>query len=190
MQTHFGTQSPVQATNTIYPFGTPVQATNSDTTHPFGTPVQATNSDTTHPFEAADTSTATVTEAPKAPRKKARRLSMEEQQYVIVNYKDKNPVTIAQELTLQATQSGRVNTDGTPLAVVTSAQVGNTVREARKKVEARIAAAQEAGDQNAVAVLSEKLKTSLPKRSFRGAGGSTGPKTSSLDSIVDALFAV
>jgi hypothetical protein len=158
---------------------------------PFATPATVSApAANNHPFAAAEASTVTDS-VTKAPRKKARRLTMEEQQYVLVNYKDKNPATIAQELTLQATQAGRIAKDGGTLPIVTSAQVANTVRGARKKVEAKIAAATEAGQTDIVNALSAKLEEALPKRSFRGTGGgNTGPRTSSLDSLVDTLFQV
>lgn len=150
---------------------------------------------TTHPFASnadaaggAAVATAAVV-GTKANRKKARRLTMTEQDYVLQNYSQKNPSTIAQELTLQS--QGKTGKGGNALPEVTSAQVANTVRSARKKVEAKIAAAQEAGDTNAVNVLTARLEEALPKRSFPGAGGGkSGPRTSSLDSLVDSLFAV
>jgi hypothetical protein len=160
---------------------------------PFATEAQAPAATNAHPFAAAEAQQAapTADTATKAPRKKSRRLSMEEQQYVLVNYKDKNPATIAQELTLQASQAGLVAKDGGALPSVTSAQVANTVRAARTKVEAKIATATEAGDQATAAALTAKLEEALPKRSFRGTGGgNSGPRTNSLDSLVDTLFTV
>ncbi len=164
---------------------------------PFATTPAATTTNqaaNNHPFAAAEaqvTAAASDTATTKANRKSSRRLSMEEQQYVIANYKDKNPATIAQELTLQANQVGRTAKDGGILPIVTSAQVANTVRSARKKVELKIEAAQASGDINTVNALSAKLEEALPKRDFRGTGGgNTGPRTSTLDSLVDTLFAV
>jgi hypothetical protein len=164
------------------PFATQTAAaptTQEATSHPFASNADATGG-------AAATTAAVGT---KAPRKKARRLTMTEQDYVLQNYSQKNPSTIAQELTLQS--QGKTGKDGNALPEVTSAQVANTVRSARKKVEAKIAAAQEAGDTNAVNVLTARLEEALPKRSFPGAGGGkSGPRTSSLDSLVDSLFSV
>jgi hypothetical protein len=158
---------------------------------PFATTQAQAPAANNHPFANAGADATATTTATKAPRKKARRLTMEEQQYVLSNYSQKNPSTIAQELTLQASQAGKVGKDGGTLPEVTSAQVANTVRSARKKVEAKIAAAQEAGDQNTVNVLTQKLEEALPKRSFPGTGGGNkGPRTSSLDSLVDSLFSV
>jgi hypothetical protein len=160
---------------------------------PFATEAQAPAATNSHPFAAAEAQAAapTADNATKAPRKKSRRLSMEEQQYVLINYKDKNPATIAQELTLQASQAGLTAKDGSALPSVTSAQVANTVRSARTKVEAKIAVATEAGDQATVTALTAKLEEALPKRSFRGTGGgNSGPRTNSLDSLVDTLFTV
>ena len=163
---------------------------------PFATQTATTQTATTHPFapNADATQGAVATEAvvgTKVSHKKARRrLTMTEQDYVLQNYAQKNPSTIAQELTLQS--QGKTGKDGNALPEVTSAQVANTVRSARKKVEAKIAAAQEAGDTNAVNVLTTRLEEALPKRSFPGAGGGgkSGPRTSSLDSLVNSLFAV
>ena len=180
------------------PFATAAPAAASN--HPFAqaeaqvaaAPAAASN----HPFAQAEAQVAAPAAATgdvvaKAPRKSSRRLTMEEQTYVLSNYKDKNPATIAQELTLQASQAGLTAKAGGALPIVTSAQVANTVRSARKKVQDKIDAAQEAGQTNVVAALTAKLEEALPKRSFRGTGGgNTGPRTSTLDSIVDTLFQV
>jgi hypothetical protein len=156
---------------------------------PFAT--EATQQATTgHPFAAANAAPEATTPGTKAPRKKGRRLTMDEQNYVLVNFKEKNPSIIASELNMKAVEGQAVDKDGVAVVEVTANQVSGTVRNARKKVLALIAAATEAGDQAKADSLTAQLEEKLPKRTFKGTGGNKGPRVSSLDSIVDSLFVI
>ncbi|MEO5351523.1 MAG: hypothetical protein H7836_18055, partial [Magnetococcus sp. YQC-3] len=106
--------------------------------------------------------------------------------YVLKHYSEKNPSLIAEEINHANKQSGNNVLD------ISKVQINGVVRNSRKIVESKIAAALSAGDQQLADTLTQKLETLLPKRSFKGADGATKTakkaKGPSLTSLVDELF--
>jgi len=158
---------------------------------PFGNKEEV--QDTNHPFATVSESTVVVEETETKKKKNysnTRRLTMEEQKYAIDNFAEKNPSTIAQEINMHASQSGKVTKEGRPLQDISASQIATTIRTTRKKVEEKIAKATEAGNTETANSLAVMLEEKLPKRSHEGTKGPSGSRNTSLDSIVDLIFTV
>lgn len=112
------------------------------------------------------------------PRQKARRVTAGEQDYIVNNYREKGPHTIALELNVQ-------NKTDESLKDLTASQVSAVVRSARKKAEGLILQAKESGDMDRVQRLQVKMEFMFPIGTF---SNKKEKRTNSLETIVENLF--
>jgi hypothetical protein len=122
-----------------------------------------------------------VVQKQRRPRKASRRLTEDENQHILLNYKEKNPGTLVDEINFKAK-----NTDPS-IIDITKTQVMSIVNTARKHIQKSIAAAKESNDEAKVSFLESKLEENFPKRAFRGIK-EKGEKAKPLSSLVDQLF--